>query len=75
MTAYNAWNDPVIARVLRVAEQGVHRFGAHAETFRTLRALRSRDPGAHRYFLCHALHAAAAERQRPRRSGKILYVR
>jgi len=75
ITAYNAWNDPVIATEMRIAEQGVHRFAPHADTFRALRALRRSDPAAQRYFLCHALHAAAAEGRRPRRSGKILYVR
>ncbi len=75
ITAYDAWNDPVVAGEMRVAQQGVHRFGPHAATFRALHALRTIDPEAKRYFLCHALYAAAAEGRRPRRSGKILYIR
>ena len=75
ITAYGAWHDPVTARVLSIAENGVHRFGAHADSFRRLRATRTSTPEARRYFLCHALYAAAAEERRERRSGKILYIR
>ncbi|HUH02905.1 MAG TPA: hypothetical protein VML75_12995 [Kofleriaceae bacterium] len=72
LSAYDAWADPVGARIVRVAQLGLHRFGPHAEVMRALRDRRhERDP---RYFLCHAVHAAAAESRRPRR-GQILYIR
>ena len=75
ISAYDGWHDPVTARVVRIAALGVHRFGANVVNFRRLRAERNRDDEARRYFLCHAVHAAAAEERRPRRSGNILYIR
>lgn len=72
LSAYDAWADPVGARIVRVAQLGLHRFGPHAEVMRALRdRRRERNP---RYFLCHAVHAAAAESRRPRRN-QILYIR
>ncbi len=71
-SAYDAWWDPVGARVVRVAALGFHRFGPHAAHFRALRETRRNNP---RYFLCHAAHAAAAESHHARRRGKILYIR
>jgi hypothetical protein len=72
--AWHGWHDPVTAPVLTVAEQGVHRFGAHAEIIERLRGLRTSTPEAHRYFLCHAAHAAQAEARAPRRRGHVLYI-
>lgn len=72
VSAYDAWTDPVGARVVRVAQLGLHRFGPHSEVLRALREQRrTRNP---RYFLCHAVHAAAAESRRPR-GRQILYIR
>jgi len=75
MPAWDAWWDPVVAPVTRVAAIGVHRFAAHAADFRRLRSRRSDSPALERWFLCHALHAAAAEDRRPRRVGNVLYIR
>jgi hypothetical protein len=72
--SWHAWHDPVTAPVLAAAEQGVHRFGAHARTIARLRSLRTRTPEAHRYFLCHAAHAARAEARTPQRKGHVLYI-
>jgi hypothetical protein len=72
--SWTAWHDPVTAPVLATAEQGVHRFGVHASTIARLRSLRTRTPEAHRYFLCHAAHAAQAEARTPRRKGHVLYI-
>jgi hypothetical protein len=72
--SWYAWHDPVTAPVLAAAEQAVHRFGAHADTIARLRSLRTRTPEAHRYFLCHAAHAAQAEARTPRRKGHVLYI-
>lgn len=72
--SWHAWHDPVTAPVLAAAEQGVHRFGAHARTIARLRSLRTRTPEAHRYFLCHAAHAARAEARTPQRKGNVLYI-
>ncbi|HWN70936.1 MAG TPA: hypothetical protein VNM90_25010, partial [Haliangium sp.] len=71
---WHAWHDPVTAPVLAVAEQGVHRFGAQAEIILRLRGVRTSTPEAHRYFLCHAAHAAEAEARTPRRRGHVLYI-
>jgi hypothetical protein len=73
--AWDTWWDPVVAPVTRVAAGGLHRFSAHAADFRRLRARRSDSPALERWFLCHALHAAAAEDRRPRRAGNVLYIR
>lgn len=75
ISAYDAWQDPVTARVVRVATLGLHRFGAHHSTFERLRAARTETAAARHYFLCHAVHAADAEARRPRRSGNVLYIR
>jgi hypothetical protein len=72
--SWYAWHDPVTAPVLAAAEQAVHRFGAHPDTIARLRGLRTRTPEAHRYFLCHAAHAAQAEARTPRRKGHVLYI-
>lgn len=72
--SWHAWHDPVTAPVLAAAEQGVHRFGAHAPTIARLRSLRTSTPEAHRYFLCHAAHAARAEARTPQRKGHVLYI-
>jgi hypothetical protein len=72
--AWHGWHDPVTAPVLTVAEQGVHRFGAHAEIIMRLRGVRTSTPEAHRYFLCHAAHAAQAEARTSRRRGHVLYI-
>jgi hypothetical protein len=71
---WHAWHDPVTAPVLTVAEQGVHRFGAHAGLIARLRAGRTRTPATHRHFLCHAAHAAQAEARTPQRRGNVLYI-
>jgi hypothetical protein len=74
-TEYNEWHDPAVASVAAVAELGVHRFGDHAPTFQALRAARHTDARSQRYFLCHAVHAAAAEADQPRRDGNVIYIR
>jgi hypothetical protein len=74
-TSYSAWHDPVMSRVLAVAEHGLHRFGAHAALFQRLRALRTSDPDVRRYFACHAIHAAEAESRSLRTRGDVLYIR
>jgi hypothetical protein len=71
---WHDWHDPVTAPVLAAAEQGVHRFGAHVEAIMRLRGVRTSTPEAHRYFLCHASHAAQAEARTPRRRGHVLYI-
>ncbi|WP_428261192.1 hypothetical protein [Haliangium sp.] len=72
---YNGWHDPAMAKVLGVAELGVHRFGAHADTVEALRARRTESEAARTYFLCHAVHAAAAEAKTQRREGNVVYIR
>lgn len=72
LDAYERWWDPVGAWIVRVAQVAVHRFGPHASAFRGLRDGRA---GKERWFMCHALHAAAAENHRQRRNGNILYIR
>jgi hypothetical protein len=74
-TSYSAWHDPVMSRILAVAEHGLHRFGAHAALFQRLRALRTSDPAVRRYFACHAIHAAEAESRTLRTRGNVLYIR
>lgn len=74
--AWHAWHDPVTAPVLSVAERGVHRFAAHADTVARLRRLRTATAASRRYFLCHAIHSAAAEARSPRRDhANVLYIR
>lgn len=72
LDSYQRWWDPVGARIVRVAQLALHRFGPHADAFRSLRAQRA---GKERWFMCHAAHGAAAEIHRQRRRGKILYIR
>ena len=67
--------DPVIARLLTVAERGVHRFADHTALITRLRTQRTQNPQAHRYFTCHAIHAARAEAKRSRTRGNVLYIR
>jgi hypothetical protein len=75
LTDYDAWHDPAIARAIAAAAGGLHRFGPHAALFRGLRGRRDANADARRYFLCHAVHAAAAEARHPRRRRDILYIR
>ncbi|HTM23344.1 MAG TPA: hypothetical protein VL172_22635 [Kofleriaceae bacterium] len=72
---WDVWWDPVVAHVARVAAAGLHGFAPHADAFRRLRDRRTATPTLEHWFLCHALHAAAAEDRRPRRSGNVLYIR
>lgn len=75
ITDYNAWHDPAVADIAGVAELGVHRFGDHAATFGALRAARDTDARSRQYFLCHAIYAARAEAEQPRREGNVIYIR
>ncbi|GAB4564497.1 MAG: hypothetical protein Tsb0020_14760 [Haliangiales bacterium] len=74
-TAYGRWHDPAMAKVLAVAEHGLHRFGPHEALIKRLRARRDSTPAAYDYFLCHAVHAAFAEAKTPRREGNVHYIR
>ncbi len=75
-TRYEAWNDPTVAHIAAVAEQGLHRFGRYRQLFRRLRPLRSRSKSAHDYFLCHASRAAVAEARTPRtRDKNVVFIR
>jgi hypothetical protein len=69
LSGYDLWDDPAIAPRVGVACHALHRFGPHAAAFRALHARRSESAATEHYFLCHALHAAAAESQAPRRRG------
>jgi len=75
LSRYERWDDPVVARIVGSAAQGLHRFGPHAALFQSLRKRRESSPEAHRYFLCHAAFAAEAEARRPKRRGNVLYIR
>jgi hypothetical protein len=71
LSAYERWDDPVIAARTAVASQAMHRFGPIAATVRALRARRIESDAARHYFECHALHAAAVESKAQRRKGVI----
>lgn len=75
LSRYERWDDPVVAKVVGSAAQGLHRFGPHAALFQSLRKRREYSPETHRYFLCHAAFAAEAEARLPKRRGNVLYIR
>ena len=73
---YDGWHDPAVAAVIGVAGLGVHRFEDHEATFRALHDARTTNAASHRYFLCHAAHASAAEATQPRKdSDGVIYIR
>lgn len=75
LTRYDRWNDPVVSSILAIAAQGVHRFGPLHDLSTRLRSARDTSADARRYFLCHALHAAAAEATTHRVDGDVIYIR